>query len=65
MSDVQVAVRLTAEIVAKLDAEAAKISAMNPGIRVTRASVLRMLALRGLASAEAEMSKPRRSRQRR
>lgn len=61
-SDIQIAVRLEPEIVSKLDALAEELTAQNPGIRVTRASALRMMALRGIAATSDERAARRRSR---
>lgn len=47
-NDVQVVVRLPSSVVQELDALAEKLS--KPGLKVTRATVLRMLAIQGLAS---------------
>ena len=53
----QIAFRLGASLVTRLDAYAEKLSGESPGLNVTRADVARMLLLRGLDEAEAPRQK--------
>ena len=56
MNDKQVAFRLPSELVGRLDEYAEQMRRENPGMRVTRADVVRMLLSRGLARVEAPPS---------
>lgn len=47
-NDVQIAVRLPSDVVRKLDVIARAMSKENPGVKVSRAAVVRMLAIRGI-----------------
>lgn len=53
MNDKQVAFRLPSELVDRLDEYAEQVRRENPGMRVTRADVVRMLLSRGLARIDA------------
>ena len=55
-NDVQTVVRLPSSMLRELDTLAEKMS--EPGIRITRASVIRMLILRGMAAESITTSVP-------
>lgn len=52
MNDVQIAVRLPEAMVRRLDRIASRMSKEKPGVRVTRASVIRMFVLAGIDRAK-------------
>ena len=49
-NDVQIAVRLPSDVVKKLDVIANAMSKERPGVKVSRAAVVRMMAIRGIDS---------------
>ena len=57
-NDRQVAFRLPSSLVDKIDAQVEDWSANQPGMRVTRADVVRALLVRGLAENEDSVSLP-------
>lgn len=52
MNDVQIAVRLPEAVVRKLDRIATQMTKEKPGVRVTRAAVIRMLVMQGIDPRE-------------
>lgn len=48
MNDSQTVVRLPSDVVHKIDAIAEKMSKQRPGIKITRASLIRMFVLKGI-----------------
>lgn len=54
INDVQIVVRLPSDIVHKLDEIAKMMTKKTPGVKVSRAAVVRMMAIQGINAMKAE-----------
>lgn len=59
--DFQTAVRFPSDVVRQLDELAEQMTKDTPGVKVTRAAVIRMMVMRSLSEASAEPGRKRRA----